>query len=36
MVSEGLVDCYPLDGTAAKWMDELLAKYADQNVQSIG
>lgn len=33
MVCAGLVECYPLDAAAAKWMDELLAKYADQNVQ---
>jgi uncharacterized protein len=33
MVSEGLLDCYPLDAVAAKWMDELLIKFADQNIQ---
>ena len=33
MVSEGLLDCYPLDAAAAKWMAELLTKFADQNVQ---
>jgi hypothetical protein len=33
MVSEGLLDCYPLDAASAKWMDELLKKYADQNIQ---
>jgi uncharacterized protein len=33
MVSERLVECYPLDAAAAKWMDELLARYADQHVQ---
>jgi len=33
MVAEGLLDCYALDAASAKWMDELLMKYADQNVQ---
>jgi uncharacterized protein len=33
MVKEGLLDCYPLDAAAAGWMDELLKKYADQNIQ---
>jgi predicted nucleic acid-binding protein len=33
MVAEGLVECYSLDAAAAKWMDELLLKYADQNIQ---
>jgi predicted nucleic acid-binding protein len=32
-VSEGLLECYALNGAAAKWMDELLTKFADQNVQ---
>jgi predicted nucleic acid-binding protein len=30
MVSEGLLDCYPLDANAAAWMDGFLKKYADQ------
>lgn len=33
MVSEGLLECYPLDRAAAKWMDEMLLKFADQNIQ---
>jgi predicted nucleic acid-binding protein len=33
MVSEGLLECYPLDAAAATWMDELLAKFADQKMQ---
>lgn len=33
MVAEGLLDCYSLDATTAKWMDEILLKYADQNIQ---
>ena len=33
MVSEGLLHCYALDATAAKWMDDLLIKYAEQNIQ---
>jgi len=33
MVSEGLLECYALDAAAAKWMDELLVKFTDQNVQ---
>jgi predicted nucleic acid-binding protein len=33
MVSEGLLECYALDAAAAKWMDELLIKFTDQNVQ---
>lgn len=33
MVSEGLIHCYALDSAAAKWMDELLLKFADQNIQ---
>jgi predicted nucleic acid-binding protein len=33
MVSEGLLECYALDGPAATWMDECLLKYADQSIQ---
>jgi predicted nucleic acid-binding protein len=33
MVAEGLIECYALDAAAAKWMDEVLLKYADQNLQ---
>ncbi len=33
MVSEGLLDCYPLDSRAAVWMDSFLTKYADQSPQ---
>lgn len=33
MVAEGLLECYSLDAAAAKWMDEILLKYADQKIQ---
>jgi predicted nucleic acid-binding protein len=33
MVSEGLLDCYPLDANAAMWMDGFLKRYADQDPQ---
>ena len=33
MISAGLLDCYPLDGDSASWMDAFLKKYADQNPQ---
>jgi uncharacterized protein len=33
IISEGLLDCYPLDVTAAEWMDRFLRKYADQDPQ---
>jgi hypothetical protein len=33
MVSEGLLECYVLDAPAAKWMEECLLKYADQDIQ---
>jgi predicted nucleic acid-binding protein len=33
MVSEGLLDCYPLGADAAAWMDTFLKKYADQSPQ---
>ncbi len=33
MISQGLLDCRPLDGDAATWMDGFLKKYADQNPQ---
>jgi uncharacterized protein len=33
MVSEGLLECYPLDAGAATWMDGFLRKYADQDPQ---
>ena len=29
MVSEGLLECYPLGPDAATWMDNFLTKYAD-------
>jgi predicted nucleic acid-binding protein len=33
MVSEELIECYPLDASAARWMDGLLTKFTDQNIQ---
>jgi hypothetical protein len=33
MISEGLIECYPLDARAAAWMDAFLKKYADQDPQ---
>lgn len=33
MVSEGLLECYPLDAAAATWIDDLLNKYSDQELQ---
>lgn len=33
MVSDGLLDCYPLDAAAAAWMDTTLSHYADQKLQ---
>ena len=33
MISAGLLDCYPLDGDSALWMDAFLKKYADQRAQ---
>ncbi len=33
MVSEGLLDCFPLGPDSAAWMDSFLKKYADQSPQ---
>jgi predicted nucleic acid-binding protein len=33
MVTEGLLECYELNATAAAWMGSFLAKYADQSPQ---